>query len=40
MAEDDGLTFAPVLIVDLYPVAGCNCTHVIPSLPVLLPLST
>src|SRR5208282_527788 len=24
MAEDDGLTFAPVLVVDLYPVAGCN----------------
>src|SRR5450631_1866263 len=40
MAEDDGLTFAPVLIVDLYPVAGCNCTHVIPSLLLLLPLST
>src|SRR5215813_537121 len=32
MAEDDGLTFAPVLIVDLYAVAGCNCTRLIPSL--------
>ena len=40
MAEDDGLTFAPVLIVDLYPVAGCNCTHVVPSFLLLLPLST
>jgi hypothetical protein len=36
MAEDDGLTFAPVLVVDLYSVAGCNCTHVIPSLLLLL----
>src|ERR1700747_983147 len=40
MTEDDGLTFAPVLIVDLYPVADCNCPHVIPSLLLLLPLST
>ena len=39
-AEGRGVTFAPVLIVDLYPVAGCNCTHVIPSLLLLLPLST
>ena len=27
MAEDDGPTFAPVLVVDLYPVAGSNCTR-------------
>src|SRR6202045_182613 len=40
MAEHNGLTFAPVLIVDLRPVFGCNCTHATPSLPVLLPLLT
>src|ERR1700738_4626964 len=25
MAEHNGLTFAPVLVVDLRPVFGCNC---------------
>src|ERR1700730_5680646 len=38
MAEHNGLTFAPVLIVDHGPVVGCDCSHVTPSLPVLLPL--
>jgi hypothetical protein len=37
MAEHNGLTFTPVLIVDLRPVFGCNCTHLTTSLPVLLP---
>src|SRR5438309_8994893 len=36
MAEHNGMTFAPVLVVDVRPVFGC--THVTHSLPVLLPL--
>ena len=36
MAEDDGLSFAPILIIDLDAVFGFDCTHVIPSLLLLL----
>src|SRR5260221_5887020 len=38
MAEHNRLPFAPVLIEDHRPVAGCDCSHVTPSLPVLLSL--
>ena len=27
VAEHDGLSTAPVLIIDLHPIFGCNCTH-------------
>src|SRR5882757_5686744 len=27
MAEHDGLTFAPVLVVDLNPILGLDCRH-------------
>src|SRR5213592_4634342 len=27
MAEDDGLSFAPILVVNLRSVFGCDCAH-------------